>query len=662
MNDLDRMKELVEILEKANYDYYVLDNPTMEDFEFDKLLTELETLEKKYPEYKDPNSPTTHVGGDAISKFNQVTHEIPMMSLSDAFSFDELRQFDSRLRSLVDDIEYECELKIDGLSVSCVYENGVLKRAATRGNGVQGDDVTTNVRTIKSIPLKLKEKIDIEVRGEIFMPKKSLIKLNEERALNEEQLFANCRNAASGSLKLLDPKIVAKRGLDAFLYYLTSGVENHKQSEALDIMKDLGFKVNPYSKLCKSIDEVFEYIDSISKIRDDLPYDIDGVVLKLNNKDLYEKIGVTAKYPKWAIAYKFPPLEVKTKLLDVIYQVGRTGNITPVASFTPVLVQGSTISRATLHNEDFIKERDIHEGDTIVIRKAGDVIPEVVRACKEEREINAKPISFIKLCPCCNSPLVRIEGEADYYCLNTNCKERRKNELIHFVSKQAYDIDSFGEQLVTTLFDEAIISNIVDIFTLKDKKDILLNLERMGEKSVNKLLNAIEESKSRPLDRLLFGLGIRHVGAKVAKTLANKYSSIEEIMSASYLELSKIDDIGDIIARSVVEYFSKEENIELINKLKELGLNMNSLKVEIKESYFTGKKVVLTGSLSHFERSEAKSIIERLGGKTVDSVSKKTDIVIVGENAGSKYDKAVSLGIKIMSEDDFIKIIEENNG
>ena len=662
MSDLDRMKELVEILEKANYDYYVLDNPTMEDFEFDKLLTELETLEKKYPEYKDPNSPTTHVGGDAISKFNQVTHEIPMMSLSDAFSFDELRQFDSRLRSLVDDIEYECELKIDGLSVSCVYENGALKRAATRGNGVQGDDVTTNVRTIKSIPLKLKENIDIEVRGEIFMPKKSLIKLNEERALNEEQLFANCRNAASGSLKLLDPKIVAKRGLDAFLYYLTSGIENHKQSEALDIMKNLGFKVNPYSKLCKSIDEVFEYIDSISKIRDDLPYDIDGVVLKLNNKDLYEKIGVTAKYPKWAIAYKFPPLEVKTKLLDVIYQVGRTGNITPVASFTPVLVQGSTISRATLHNEDFIKERDIHEKDTIVIRKAGDVIPEVVRACKEEREINAKPISFIKLCPCCNSPLVRIEGEADYYCLNTNCKERRKNELIHFVSKQAYDIDSFGEQLVTTLFDGAIISNIVDIFTLKDKKDILLNLERMGEKSVNKLLNAIEESKTRPLDRLLFGLGIRHVGAKVAKTLANKYGSIDEIANASYLELSKIDDIGDIIARSVVEYFSKEENIELINKLKELGLNMNSLKVEIKESYFTGKKVVLTGSLSHFERSEAKSIIERLGGKTVDSVSKKTDIVIVGENAGSKYDKAISLGIKIMSEDDFIKIIEENNG
>ncbi len=662
MNDLERMKELVQILEKANYDYYVLDNPTMEDFEFDKLLTELETLEKKYPEYKDPNSPTSHVGGDAISKFNQVKHEIPMMSLSDAFSYDELRQFDLRLRNLVSDIEYECELKIDGLSVSCVYEDGVLKRAATRGNGVVGDDVTTNVRTIRSIPLKLKEKINLEVRGEIFMPKKSLIKLNEERARNEEQLFANCRNAASGSLKLLDPKVVAKRGLDAFLYYLTSGIENHKQSEALEIMKNFGFKVNAYSKLCKSIDEVFEYIESIAKIRDELPYDIDGVVLKLNNKDLYEKIGVTAKYPKWAIAYKFPPLEVKTKLLDVVYQVGRTGNITPVANFTPVLVQGSTISRATLHNEDFIKERDIHEGDTIVIRKAGDVIPEVVRACAEDRIEGSKPIEFIKYCPCCNSTLVRIEGEADYYCLNTNCAERRRNELIHFASKSAYDIDSLGEQLITTLFNEKIIENITDIFTLKDKKDILLNLDRMGEKSVNKLLNAIEESKSRTLDRLLFGLGIRHVGAKVAKILANKFGSMDEITCASFETLSRIDDIGEIIARSVVEYFSCEENIKLIERLKDLGLNMESAKIEVRESYFTGKKIVLTGSLSHFERSEAKAIIERLGGKSVDSVSKKTDVVIVGENAGSKYDKAVSLGIEIMSEDDFIKIIEENNG
>lgn len=658
MTDLERMKELVEILDKANYEYYVLDNPTLDDFTFDKLLVELETLEKKHPEYKDPNSPTTHVGGEAISAFKQVKHEIPMMSLSDAFSYEELAQFDSRVRQVVKNPTYECELKIDGLSVSCVYENGIFKRAATRGNGVEGDDVSENVKTIKSIPLKLKQNVNIEVRGEIFMPKKSLIKLNTEREANEEPLFSNCRNAASGSLKLLDPKMVAKRGLDAFLYYLTSGIENHSQGEALQIMKELGFKVNPYSKLCTSLDEVYEYIENIAKIREELPYDIDGVVLKLNDKDLYDEVGVTAKYPKWAIAYKFPPTEVKTKLISVIYQVGRTGNITPVANFTPVFVQGSTISRATLHNEDFIKERDIHEGDTIVIRKAGDVIPEVVRSVKEERVSGAKPIEFIKTCPCCGMNLVRIEGEADYYCLNKQCSERRKNELVHFVSKAAYDIDSFGEQLVTTLFDAKIINDIPDIFKLKDKKEILLNLERMGEKSVNKLLSSIEESKTRDLDRLLFGLGIRHVGAKVAKILAKKFNSIENLKNASFETLSEIDDIGEIIAKSVVDYFSDSENIKLLDELSSLGLNMVSITKEIKESYFTDKKVVLTGSLTHFDRNKAKEIIESLGGKTVDSVSKKTNIVLVGENPGSKYEKALSLGIEIMSEDEFIKIVE----
>ncbi len=658
MTDLERMKELVEILDKANYEYYVLDNPTLDDFTFDKLLVELETLEKKYPEYKDPNSPTTHVGGEAISAFKQVKHEIPMMSLSDAFSYEELAQFDSRVRQVVKNPTYECELKIDGLSVSCVYENGIFKRAATRGNGVEGDDVSENVKTIKSIPLKLKQNVNIEVRGEIFMPKKSLIKLNTEREANEEPLFSNCRNAASGSLKLLDPKMVSKRGLDAFLYYLTTGIENHSQSEALQIMKELGFKVNPYSKLCTSLDEVYEYIENIAKIREELPYDIDGVVLKLNDKDLYDEVGVTAKYPKWAIAYKFPPTEVKTKLITVIYQVGRTGNITPVANFTPVFVQGSTISRATLHNEDFIKERDIHEGDTIVIRKAGDVIPEVVRSVKGERIIGAKPIEFIKSCPCCGMKLVRIEGEADYYCLNKQCSERRKNELVHFVSKAAYDIDSFGEQLVTTLFDAKIINDIPDIFKLKDKKEILLNLERMGEKSVNKLLSSIEESKTRELDRLLFGLGIRHVGAKVAKILTKKFNSIENLKNASFETLSEIDDIGEIIAKSVVDYFSDSENIKLLDELASLGLNMVSITKEIKESYFTDKKVVLTGSLTHFDRNKAKEIIESLGGKTVDSVSKKTNIVLVGENPGSKYEKALSLGIEIMSEDEFIKIVE----
>ncbi len=662
MSDLERMKELARILEKANYDYYVLDNPTMEDFEFDKLLVELEELEKKHPELKDPNSPTTHVGGEAISKFSQVTHKSPMMSLSDAFSYSELKDFDTRVKEVYPERSYECELKIDGLSVSLVYQNGVLTRAATRGNGTVGDDVTNNVRTIKSIPLKLKDKIDLEVRGEIFMPKKSLIKLNEERKLNEESLFANCRNAASGSLKLLDPKVVAKRGLDAFLYYLTSGIETTTQSESLEKMKELGFKVNPYSRLCCSLEEVYKYIEEIAQIRPTLPYDIDGIVLKVNNKKMYDALGVTAKYPKWAIAYKFPPEEVKTKLISVTFQVGRTGNITPVANFNPVLVQGSTISRATLHNEDFIKERDIHEGDTIVIRKAGDVIPEVVKSIKEERVIGASPIKFIDVCPCCKSKLVRIEGEADYYCQNVNCPERVRQGLIHFASKPAYDIDSLGEQLITTLFNEGLIKTIPDIFKLKDKKDILINLDRMGEKSVNKLLDAIEESKNNELDRLIFGLGIRHVGAKVAKILANKYLTLDNLINANFEELSQIEDIGEIIANSVIDYFKNEVNLSIIEELKNLGLKTQKEKVQIKESYFTGKKVVLTGSLTHFERSEAKKIIESLGGKTIDSVSKNTNIVLVGENPGSKYDKAIQLGIEIMSEDEFIKIVEEING
>ena len=659
MNDLERMKELVQILEKANYDYYVLDNPTLEDFEFDKLLVELENLEKKYPEHKDPNSPTTHVGGEAISKFEQVHHEIPMMSLADAFSFEELNEFDNRVREVFPNATYECELKIDGLSVSLKYENGLLVRAATRGNGVVGDDVTNNVRTIKSIPLKLKDKINLEVRGEIFMPKKSLIKLNEEREINEEPLFANCRNAASGSLKLLNPKEVAKRGLDAFLYYLTDGIEVNYQSEALNKMKELGFKVNPNSRLCKSMEEVFEYIKEMGELRPNLPYDIDGIVLKVDDLSMHDEIGVTAKYPKWAIAYKFPPEEVKTRLKEVTFQVGRTGNITPVANFEPVLVQGSTITRATLHNEDFIKERDIHEHDLIVIRKAGDVIPEVVRALSEGREKDAKPVEFVKVCPCCKMPLKRIEGEADYYCTNNMCHDRVINQLIHFASKAAYDIDTLGEQMVISLYENNLIKSISDIFRLKDHYNEILSMERMGEKSVDKLLNAIEESKNHDFDRLIFGLGIRHIGAKVSKILAKEFLNIEALEKATFEQLSNINDIGEIIARSVVDYFSDESNLKLINELKDLGLKTYCEIDEVVESYFTGKKVVLTGTLSHYGRSEAKKIIEHLGGKTIDSVSKKTDIVLVGENPGSKLDKAQALGIEIMNEDEFIEKIKE---
>ena len=545
------------------------------------------------------------------------------------------------------------------LSVSLKYEDGKLVRAATRGNGTVGDDVTNNARTIKSIPLKLKDNIDLEVRGEIFMPKKSLIKLNTERELNEEPLFANCRNAASGSLKLLDPKIVAKRNLDCFLYYLTSGIEVHYQSECLSKMKEYGFKTNPYSRVCNTIDDVFKYIEEIAKIRPELEYDIDGVVLKVDNLDMHDEIGVTAKYPKWAIAYKFPPEEVKTRLNEVTFQVGRTGNITPVANFDSVLVQGSVISRATLHNEDFIKERDIHEQDMIIIRKAGDVIPEVVRSVKEDRVEGAKPIKFITHCPCCGMPLTRFEGEADYYCTNSSCKDRVVNSLIHFASKAAYDIDTLGDKLVTLLYENGLINSISDIFKLRYKYDELTKLDRMGEKSVTKLLDAIEESKKNTLDRFIFGLGIRHVGAKVSKILASHFLSIDNLMNASVEELSNIEDIGIIIANAVVDYFSNENNIALINELKDLGLNTVLVKEEIVESFFTGKKVVLTGTLSNYGRSEAKKIIEHFGGKTIDSVSKNTDIVLVGENPGSKYDKAVSLGIYIMDEEEFISKIKE---
>lgn len=659
MNDIERMKELVNILNKANYDYYVLDNPTMDDFEFDKLLVELTNLEEKYPEHKDPNSPTAHVGGEAITGFESVTHETQMMSLEDAFSFEELKEFDNRVRSVYPNASYMCELKIDGLSVSLVYKNGLLVEASTRGNGFVGDLVTSNVKTIKSIPLKVEGNLDLEVRGEIFMPKKSLIRLNLERESNEEPLFANCRNAASGSLKLLDPKVVSKRGLDCFLYYLTSGIVVDTQEEALNKMKELGFKVNPNSRHCMTIEDVYEYINEMKEIRDSLAYDIDGIVLKVNELSSHDELGVTAKYPKWAIAYKFPPEEVKTRLESITYQVGRTGNITPVANFKPVFVQGSVISRATLHNEDFIKERDIHEGDSIIIRKAGDVIPEVVRVETSDRLPNARRIEFIKTCPCCGSVLERVEGEADYYCLNKDCSEKKINALIHFASKPAYDIDTLGDSLIRVLYEKKFISSIADIFRLDTRYDELVLLDRMGKKSVEKLLNAIEESKKNPLDKLIFGLGIRHSGAKVSKILANHYLSIDNLMNASLEELSNIEDIGEIIAQSVVDYFSNQTNIDLINELKSLGLNMIEEKQEIKESFFTGKKIVITGTLSKYGRSEAKKLIESLGGKTVDSVSSKTDILIKGEDAGSKYEKALKLGIYIMDEEEFISKIEE---
>ena len=658
MDILNRINELKKILTDAGIAYYVNDNPTMEDYEYDKLMTELISLEEKYPEYKTLDSPTNKIGGEILTKFEKVNHEIKMMSLADAFSYDELRDFDNRVKSIASEATYLCELKIDGLSVSLKYEKGILVRGATRGNGSIGENITHNVKTIKSIPLKLVKDIDIEVRGEIFMPKASFIELNKEREENEEELFANCRNAAAGSVRQLDSKIAAKRNLDAFLYYnLDQNVRT--QEEALLSMKALGLKINNLYKHAKDIDEVIEYIESIAKIRDSLPYDIDGIVIKVNELDLHNIIGETIKYPKWAIAYKFPPEEVKTKLIDIIYQVGRTGVITPVGVFKPVFVQGSLISKATLHNEDYIKMKDIHVNDNVIIHKAGDVIPEVVGPVLEDRGNDIIEFKMIDKCPCCGYPLKRIDTEADYYCTNPNCKEKLVNGLIHFASKPAYDIDTLGEKVVKDLYELGYITNIPSIFTLKGCYSELIKIPGYGEKSIDKLLDSIEKSKENNLDKLLFGLGIRHCGGKVSKLICKKYANMDNIMNATLEDIANIPDCGEVIAKSIYEYMHDENNLKLIERLKELGLNMEYNMGDIKVNYFTNKKCVLTGTLSSMGRTEAKALIESFGGSLSESVSKKTDILILGDNPGSKYDKAKALGIYIMEEPEFLEKIKE---
>lgn len=655
---LDRINELKEILNKANEAYYVNDNPIMEDYEYDRLMNELISLEEANPELKTIDSPTNRIGGEVLSKFEKVTHSEKMMSLSDAFNYDELRAFDSRVKAVAPNATYLCELKIDGLSVSLKYENGILVLGATRGNGSIGENITHNVKTIKSVPLKLKNDLSLEVRGEIYMPKKSFIALNLEREANEEELFANCRNAAAGSVRQLDSSIAAKRNLDVFLYYyLNQKVET--QEAALIEMKELGFKVNPLYKHCNNIDEVISYIEQMGKERPDLAYDIDGIVIKVNEMYLHDVIGETVKYPKWAIAYKFPPEEVSTKLLDITFQVGRSGVITPVANFKPVFVQGSLISKATLHNEDYVLQKDIHINDTVIIRKAGDVIPEVVKPVIEQRDSECIPFKMIEYCPCCGFKLVRRDNEADYYCLNDNCEEKLINKLIHFASKPAYNIDTLGDKLVRQLYLAGYIKNISDIFKLKDYYNELIVLPGLGNKSIDNLLDAIENSKKNNLDQLLFGLGIRHCGGKIAKLLCRKFKNIDGLINAQYDEIISIGDVGDAIAYEFVEYMKNSDNIAILNELKELGLNMEYEFGEIKQNYFTNKKCVLTGTLSSMGRTEAKKLIEGFGGSLTDSVSKKTDVLILGENPGSKYDKAKALGVYIMNEEEFLIKIKE---
>lgn len=658
MNIKERVDELTKILNDANYNYYVKDDPTITDQEYDKYLRELEELEEKYPEYSYPDSPTKRVGGEVIDSFKKVTHVIPMMSLSDVFSEDEVVRFDERIKKEGFTPKYVCELKIDGLSVSLLYQKGKLVRAATRGDGVVGEDITHNVKTIKSVPLTLNKEIDIEVRGEIYMSKKSLEKVNLERLKNGEKPLQNARNGAAGSIRQLDSKIAAKRGLDVWIYHLPNPLDYdiHTHYEALEFMKDLGFRVNPNNRLVNNINEVIGFIDEMGEKRESLEYDIDGVVIKVNNIDMQNELGFTAKYPKWATAYKFPAEEVLTRLNDIIFTVGRTGQITPNAVLDPVIVMGSTISRATLHNENYVKEKDLKIGDIVSIRKAGDVIPEVVEAKKERRTGSEKDFEMITNCPICGSVLQKKDGQVDYYCLNMSCPTRKIESLIHYASRDAMNIDGLGEKIMEDFFNFGFITSIPDIYLLQSHREDLQRLEGYGEKSITNLIESIENSKKNSLEKLIFGLGIPHVGSKTAKILASHFHSMDNLINTKYDDLNSISDIGDIIAKSIIEFFQDEKNISIIDKLKSFGVNMDYLGQKvIHDENFSGKTFVITGTMEKYKREELKEIVENKGGKTSGSVSKKTDVVLVGKDPGSKYDKALELGITIWDEEELNK-------
>ena len=657
-----RHQELVEILEKYSYEYYVLDNPSVSDAEYDDKLSELENLEKLFPELITRNSPTQRIIGQVLTGFNKIHHKYQMLSLGDVFNLEELRIWDRKLceNLNVKNVTYNAEMKIDGLAMSLVYENGELLYCATRGDGTTGEDVTTNVLTIPSIPTHIKIKERVEIRGEVYMPKASFIELNKARKEAGEPLFANARNAAAGSIRNLDSNVAKSRKLDAWWYYLEEPEKfNIKtQAEALDFIESLGFKVNPERKVLSNFEEINKYVEEYNKRRNSLPYDIDGIVLKVNDLSLHEEIGYTAKTPKWAIAYKFPPEEVITKLKDIIYTVGRTGKITPNAVLEPVKVAGSTVQRATLHNEDFIKDKDLMVGDYVILRKAGDIIPEVVTPVYARRDGSQIPFKMITNCPDCGSELVKIE--AMHFCLNKNCPSRKIESLIHFASKDAMDIEGMGDKVCEQFFAEKFIQSIPDIYRLANFKENIIQIEGWSYKSTESLLEAIENSKKKSLEKLLFGLGIKEVGEKMAKVLARFYKNIDRLMSESEENLLKINDIGEVCAASIYKYFHDEENIKLINELKQLGLNMNYLGSETinENNYFYNKKIVLTGTLSKYGRKEATEILENLGAHVSSSVSKVTDLVIYGEEAGSKLDKANKLNVRVMNEEEFLDILK----
>ncbi|WP_017186683.1 NAD-dependent DNA ligase LigA [Alkalibacillus haloalkaliphilus] len=662
----DEVRQSIEALKEEinqyNYEYHVLDEPTVSDAYYDQQLHKLLVLEEEHPEFLTSDSPTQRVGGKPLDQFHKVDHRVPMLSLGNAFNEQDLRDFDRRIKERVgNNVRYVCELKIDGLAVSLRYENGQFVQGATRGDGKTGEDITQNLRTIKSIPLKIREEETIEVRGEAFMPQRSFLKMNEQRQQAGEEPFANPRNAAAGSLRQLDPKIAANRNLDIFLYSVGEweAATTTSHSEQLQYMKQLGFKTNQETKVFHTIEDVIQYTEDWTIKRSELDYEIDGIVIKVDSIDLQQELGFTAKSPRWAIAYKFPAEEAVTKLYDIELSIGRTGAVTPTAILEPVQVAGTTVQRASLHNEDLIIEKDIRINDTVVIKKAGDIIPEVVRVVTDERTGGEQPFRMPKACPECNEPIEKVDGEVAYRCVNPNCPAQLKEALIHFVSRNAMNIDGLGEKVIEQLFDHELIKTIADLYKLTP--DDLLPLERMGQKSVDNLLNAIETSKENSLERLLFGLGIRFVGSKAADTLASHFKTMDQLMEASKEEVEAVPEIGDKMAQSIVAYFQQEQVEQLIKELKQLGLNMEYLGevLEVDEgSIFYDKTIVLTGKFDEMSRNEAKAKIETLGGKVTGSVSQKTDLLIAGEDAGSKLDKAKDLNVEIWDEAQMIQSFE----
>lgn len=661
MNVQKRIEELINLINYHNEKYYNQDSPEIEDFEYDNLMKELIKLEEENPELKRNDSPSNRVGGKPLDKFDQVVHKIPMLSLSNGYSWGDLKDFDSRVRDAVEgEVEYVVEFKIDGLSVGLNYNNGIFESGATRGNGVVGEDITKNLMTIKNIPLNIKETEELTVRGEVYISKDDFDKINKIQEEQDQPLYANPRNLAAGSLRQLDSKLTAKRPLDIFIFNLEdiNSKEFKTHSESLEYLKELGFSVSPNFKVFKTMDEIIEHIKYWTEHREDLSFGIDGMVIKVNNLAQREQMGYTAKSPRWAIAYKFPAERKETKLLDIIVEVGRTGTITPTAVLEPIRLAGTTVSRATLHNEDYIKEKDIKINDTVLVQKAGDIIPQVVEVVKDKRTGEEVPFNMPQECPVCGEPTVRLEGEAAVKCINISCPAQIRRGIIHFASREAMNIDGLGESIITLLLNEKLIENISDLYYLQ--KDQISGLERMGDKSATNLINAINKSKENDLWRLINGLGIKLIGTKAAKVLASEFKDLDKLINASEEELINLEEFGKTMADSVIEFFKEEKNLLVVEKLKSVGVNTKLIEVEGEDipKIFEKMKIVLTGTLPTLKRNDAKELIEKRGGKATSSVSKSTTFVLAGEEAGSKLTKANDLGIKVIDEEKFLQLID----